>query len=1035
MAVLARTFRAFFVGISCLSTITIAGCGGGGGGGGGSNTNLEGNLVEQPANSSSKQPMTVPVPMETSFLTQSGNTLRIDVVLDPNSAGEKTYTLANLKDAPSGGTISETLNAEVSTEPRQLQLRYYWVDPQGVAIQVAYTDPVTLNLNNDPNNLADLAAAPLLYTDDDQDGFSNIAELAGGGDYTNPAITPLPMAPREVRIARAENGDVVLEWQPVEGVSSYNVFMAASADVPASSAINNAVDGMTHSLPADQCLANLCRFSHTRNGGGKLNPDNTYYFVVAAVNEVGQSEPSAEISAIPAIAKPAQVSGVTVVEAKNRNVVLQWNPVPGASSYNVYMAEEEFTLADHGTKRGNMLHSVRNDSAMGAIRYSHDSALDNGKTYWFRITAVKSEADRNDEGAASELVMAAVVSGVPGTPGELVLEPGTEAVRAQWTTVPDADGYVVYFSDKNDQPLDLWQQAAVSGGAATSFSIAPLTAGTWFVRVAATNGNGAGEPTAAQTVAVHATPAGVVNFTPRGRVTNLRTNITAQFDKSIDEQSLVVTVVSATGLEAQGNATYNDTNKRVTWRPSSPLGLNTTYHVKVQHQTSGAANPELTEWTFRTRDGTWQATSDSSTGSIDNTAIGEGVAPRAGVDSSGRALIVWNASPEGLQWAKYDGDWQAARTLTTLRASEVPVPGLAVSGPGDAAVVFDAPLQLRTFSAQSQNWRNCTADNDPACATFPLTNINSSTAQSDVALSDNGNIALIVTVDRSAVATIYDATREAWSTPVTLTSNSPGKASIALAADGAFGVAAWKEGDGAIKVQRFSASAGFTQTTAEQLVNAAGIVSAPIVKISRNGKTAVTWRQDKNIVASTLNDGAPGSAWATANIGAGEQSTSPTRSTASPMLGIDASGNAVVTWVKITPQPRDEADFSNEINEVFWSRFDAATSSWSGAASTNVSVDTGFASIANLNFALDGNGNGILIWKYTEELDKIGATRFNAADKSWGRVQLVLDDAAGTVYSQIQEPVLAIGPNGRGVVATHIRDFDDIDKLLGVTFE
>ena len=67
-----------------------------------------------------------------------------------------------------------------------------------------------------------------------------------------------------------------------------------------------------------------------------LTNGTMYYFKVASVDSSGQSAPSSEASAtptgLPGLGTPASVTAT----AGNGQVTLSWQPIAGATSYNVY---------------------------------------------------------------------------------------------------------------------------------------------------------------------------------------------------------------------------------------------------------------------------------------------------------------------------------------------------------------------------------------------------------------------------------------------------------------------------------------------------------------------------------------------------------------------------------------------------------------------------------------------------------------------------------------------------------------------------
>ncbi|WP_248931000.1 S-layer homology domain-containing protein [Paenibacillus hamazuiensis] len=110
-----------------------------------------------------------------------------------------------------------------------------------------------------------------------------------------------------------------LSWNAVPGAASYNVKRSTTS-------------GGAYTVIASQLNANGYTDTGVKNG-------TTYYYVVTAANEAGESANSAEASATPTapLQAPASPSGLTAVKG-NRQISLNWGAVTGAASYNVYQS-------------------------------------------------------------------------------------------------------------------------------------------------------------------------------------------------------------------------------------------------------------------------------------------------------------------------------------------------------------------------------------------------------------------------------------------------------------------------------------------------------------------------------------------------------------------------------------------------------------------------------------------------------------------------------------------------------------------------
>jgi cellulose 1,4-beta-cellobiosidase len=141
-------------------------------------------------------------------------------------------------------------------------------------------------------------------------GCGGSSASAGGGGRGNPPATPTDLA------ATPSNHQVSLTWNTATTASSYNVSRSTTSGGPYTHAANATVSNDT-----DTGLAN----------------GTTYYYVVSAVNANGESVNSSAVSATPNIPPPGVPTGLTATAA-NLQVVLAWNAITGATSYNVKRA-------------------------------------------------------------------------------------------------------------------------------------------------------------------------------------------------------------------------------------------------------------------------------------------------------------------------------------------------------------------------------------------------------------------------------------------------------------------------------------------------------------------------------------------------------------------------------------------------------------------------------------------------------------------------------------------------------------------------
>ena len=183
--------------------------------------------------------------------------------------------------------------------------------------------------------------------------FNELLEWPSGSDDE-----PSGSAPAEPTgvTATPDNAQVLVQWKAVSGASSYNLYWSEARGV--SPATGTKIAGV--SSP----------YTHTGRTNGA-----TYYYIVTAVNQYGESGASAEVTAIlngsPALALPTGVSAV----AGDSKVVVTWNAVDQATGYNIYWSHATGVSSSTGTKIDNV-----------SSPYVHNG-LGNGSPYYYVVTA------------------------------------------------------------------------------------------------------------------------------------------------------------------------------------------------------------------------------------------------------------------------------------------------------------------------------------------------------------------------------------------------------------------------------------------------------------------------------------------------------------------------------------------------------------------------------------------------------------------------------------------------------------------------
>ncbi len=201
-----------------------------------------------------------------------------------------------------------------------------------------------------------------------------------GNQLVSPPTAP-PSIPTGVR-ATAGNGEATINWIAVDGATSYNIYYLmfpgkTSADSHPALTIKN----------SKQMTAAVSGVPITGLANGE-----TYYFIVTAVNEIGESGISSEMSAKPMPNLPGIPTSFQVT-AGAASVNLSWQKVVNAISYNVY----------YGTSPGLSTSSLKYANTQLTSQLVGGLSIAPGH-YYFMVTAVN---DSGESGSSVELVTTA----------------------------------------------------------------------------------------------------------------------------------------------------------------------------------------------------------------------------------------------------------------------------------------------------------------------------------------------------------------------------------------------------------------------------------------------------------------------------------------------------------------------------------------------------------------------------------------------------------------------------------------------------
>jgi fibronectin type 3 domain-containing protein len=242
---------------------------------------------------------------------------------------------------------------------------------------------------------------------------------------------------------------------------------------------------------------------------GLLN-NTTYYYIVTAVNAIGEGAASSQVSAEPVAptASPAPPTGVSTTPGDGQ-VTLTWASQADAASYNVYWSTSSGVSPAHGTK-------VPDVTAPYV-----QSGLVNGNAYYYVVTAVNA---LGESGPSTQAVGSpAAPTAVPAAPTGVAATAGESQVTISWDSVSDATSYNIYWSTSSG--VAPATGARLPTNTASYVQAALIDGTTHYYVVTAVNALGEGAPSAqvsatpAPATASPAAPMGVTAVAGDGQVT------------------------------------------------------------------------------------------------------------------------------------------------------------------------------------------------------------------------------------------------------------------------------------------------------------------------------------------------------------------------------------------------------------------------------------------------------------------------------------------------------------------------------------
>ena len=383
-----------------------------------------------------------------------------------------------------------------------------------------------------------------------------------------------------------------------------------------------------------------------------LTENTTYYVRVISVR-TGSMDSAASSSAntTTLISTPAQITGLTMVNRGNTQVLVSWTGVDNATSYEIQWDTVTAFTSSSAQKTNNASYTIQNLTKL--------------TTYYIRVRALRTGAISN--GAWSTTLEVATLDDPPAkVTGVAVTSGATEWDRATvtWTAVTDVDGYTIIWASSSLFRSDIIGRFNVPASTLSYVVTGLEVSTTYFYGVSAFKSGAASAPLSD---AVSATTGEYPTLVAPSNL-SLSSPMYSQINVSWDA------VASATSYEvvwdtaftfsgSSSSAIVNGTSYSITG-----LSDNTLYYVGVAAQRTNAVSDSA-------------RTTGSITTPIRSATVAAGVTATATSTTSIR--VNWSASARAtgyiVQWRGPNQEYDAARQAAVGSVTVYNITGLTES--------------------------------------------------------------------------------------------------------------------------------------------------------------------------------------------------------------------------------------------------------------------------------------------------------------------------------------------------------------------
>lgn len=246
----------------------------------------------------------------------------------------------------------------------------------------------------------------------------------GGGSSTDssPPVASSPTGP----------GSSSLNSTP--GASSVSSSSSSLSSVAVSSPGNSSVSSTSATSSSRQSSISVSSTSSVSSRSSATVSSVTSSSISSSLISSLSTSSSASSQQSASIAAPQNL----VVSAANQGVGLQWSPVSGATSYNIFYATEAGITAQNiaAYENGTLVQGATSPFVIGG--------LSNGQRYYFVVTAVNTQSESLQSNEVSAHPQAVVLSNQPSAQEVLILE---LVNRARFDPEAEASRYGIGLND------------------------------------------------------------------------------------------------------------------------------------------------------------------------------------------------------------------------------------------------------------------------------------------------------------------------------------------------------------------------------------------------------------------------------------------------------------------------------------------------------------------------------------------------------------------------------------------------------------